>query len=98
MEFYDVNNNFALTKFKHLSVINSWRINIKVCELAGKISEKIQKSHFKLIFEPMFLKFMGSAEPELKAASCKTIGAVCKNMTDDEHKNKLQSSLKKLAA
>lgn len=46
----------------------------------------------------MFLKFMSSNEPELKAASCKTIAAVCKNMTDEEQKSKLQVSLKKLSA
>jgi hypothetical protein len=31
IEYYDVNSNFALTKFKNLSVVNSWRINIKIC-------------------------------------------------------------------
>lgn len=31
VEFYEVNNNFSLAKFKHLAVINSWRINIKIC-------------------------------------------------------------------
>lgn len=41
---------------------------------------------------------MSSNEPELKAASCKTIAAVCKNMTDEEQKSKLQVSLKKLSA
>ena len=46
----------------------------------------------------MFLKFMSCVEPELKAASCKTIGPVCKNMSDDEHKSKLQSSIKRLAS
>ena len=30
-DFYEENNNFSLTKFKHLSVINSWRVNIKIC-------------------------------------------------------------------
>lgn len=37
-QFYSVNNNFVLTKFKHIAVINSWRINIKICENSQKIS------------------------------------------------------------
>jgi hypothetical protein len=63
VEFYEFNNNFALTKFKNLSVINSWRINIKICEIAEVAAQKITKPHFKLIFEPMLLKFMTSVEP-----------------------------------
>jgi hypothetical protein len=59
-DYYETNPNFALTKFKHLSVINSWRINIKICSLSKKLGDKLSKSHFKLIFEPMFLKFMTS--------------------------------------
>lgn len=63
IEFYEFNNNFTLTKFKNLSVINSWRINIKICEIAELATQKIIKPHFKLIFEPMLLKFMTSVEP-----------------------------------
>lgn len=86
-----------LTKFKHLAILNSWRINIRICELAPIISEKVTKAHFKLIFEPIYLKFMTSSEPELRSAACQTIAAVCKNLGEDEHKSKLQPILKKLA-
>ncbi len=96
-DYYEVNNNFTLTKFKHLSIINSWRINIKICDIASLISDKITKAHFKLIFEPIYLKFMISSEPELRAASCKTLASVAKNMSEDELKSKLQPVLKKLA-
>ncbi len=45
----------------------------------------------------MFLKFMISNEPELRAASCKTLAAVTKHLNDEEVKSKLQPILKKLA-
>lgn len=40
---------------------------------------------------------MGSAEPELRCSSCLTFVSVCKNMSDDEQKNKLMPILKKLS-
>ena len=36
-------------------------------------------------------------EPELRAASCKTLAAVTKHLNDEEVKSKLQPILKKLA-
>lgn len=50
IEYYDVNPNMCLTKFKSLSIVNSWRINIKICELINTIAAKCTKPHFKLIF------------------------------------------------
>lgn len=40
---------------------------------------------------------MISTEPELRAASCKALFAVAKNLTEEELKSKLQPILKKLA-
>jgi len=77
-----VSSNACLTKFKNLSVLNSWRINIKICDAIDIIAAKTTKPHFKLIFEPILLKFMISAEPELRAASCKTLAAMTKNMSE----------------
>ena len=54
------------------------------------------KPHFKLIFEPILLKFMSSNEPELRAASCQTISSICKHLTDEDQKSKLLPLLKKL--
>lgn len=31
IDYYEVNSNMCLTKFKNLSLVNSWRINIKIC-------------------------------------------------------------------
>jgi hypothetical protein len=83
VDYYDISSNFSLTKFKNLSVVNSWRINIKICDLIDVISTKITKPHFKLIFEPILLKFMVSSEPELRAASCKTLSAVTKSLSEE---------------
>lgn len=63
VDYYDVSSNFCLTKFKNLSVLNSWRINIRICDLIDSITSKITKAHFKLIFEPALLKVMASTEP-----------------------------------
>ncbi len=60
VDYYDVNSNSCLTKFKNLSVYNSWRINIKICDSIDDIFAKCTKPHFKLIFEPTLLKFMAS--------------------------------------
>jgi hypothetical protein len=98
VEYYDISSNFCLTKFKNLSVLNSWRINIKICDCIEFISAKITKAHFKLIFEPALLKFVTSNESELRASSCKTLSALAKNMGEDEIKTKLVPCIKKLAA
>ena len=97
VDYYEVNSNFCLTKFKHLAVFNSWRINIKISELAQKLGDKMSKAHFKLILEPIYLKFMVSNEPELRSASCQTLNSVCKHMSDEEQKGKLLNILKKLS-
>ena len=50
VDYYDTNSNSCLTKFKNLSVYNSWRINIKICDSINEIFSKCSKPHFKLIF------------------------------------------------
>jgi hypothetical protein len=83
IDYYEVNSNSALTKFKNLSVLNSWRINIKICDSIEAIAARCSKPHFKLIFEPILLKFIVSQEPELRAASCQTLASIAKNMNED---------------
>lgn len=97
IDYYDVNSNSSLTKFKNLSVLNSWRVNIKICDNIEAIASHCSKSHFKLIFEPILLKFIVSPEPELRAASCQTLAAIAKNMNEEEIKAKLSVAVKKLA-
>jgi hypothetical protein len=41
---------------------------------------------------------MASADPELRAASCKTLAALAKNMTEEEQKSKVLVGIKKLAS
>lgn len=60
VNFYAINSNLTLSKFKALAVTNSWRINIKICELTPLLLEKISKAHFKLVFQPLLLKFLVS--------------------------------------
>ena len=97
IDYYDVNPNMCLTKFKNLSVLNSWRINIKICEYMGTIAAKCTRPHFKLIFEPTILKFMTSSEPELRAACCTTLVPLAASMTEEEQKGKFLNSLRKLS-
>lgn len=40
---------------------------------------------------------MHSQEPELRSAACQTVVVVCKNMSDDEQKNKLLPIMKKMS-
>ncbi len=98
IDYYEVNSNSALTKSKNLSVLNSWRINIKICDNIEAIATRCSKPHFKLIFEPILLKFIVSQEPELRAASCQTLTSIAKNMNEEEIKSKLSIGVKKLAA
>jgi hypothetical protein len=83
VDYYDVSTNSCLTKFKNMSVVNSWRINIKICDIVDVISAKITKPHFKLIFEPIILKFLISSEPELRTAACRALSAVAKYLNDE---------------
>jgi hypothetical protein len=41
---------------------------------------------------------MASNEPELRAASCKTLAAVTKHLSEEEQKSKLLPNIKKLAS
>ena len=63
IDYYDVNPNSCLTKFKNISIYNSWRINIKLCDHIDLIVSKCSKAHFKLIFEGALMKFITSTEP-----------------------------------
>lgn len=37
-------------KLKSLLVINSWRINAKICEIADLAIKIMEKQHFKAVF------------------------------------------------
>jgi len=50
-------------KLKSLLVINSWRINAKICEATSLAIKVMSKTHFKAVFEAPFLKFLSSSEP-----------------------------------
>lgn len=79
-------------------MVNSWRINIKICDFMPAIFAKCTKPHFKLIFEPVIMKFIASSEPELRAASCRTLAPLAKHLSDEEQKSKLMGCIKKLAS
>lgn len=98
IDYYEVNSNSCLTKFKNLTVLNSWRVNIKLCDNIDLIAAKCSKPHFKLIFEPALLKFASSVEPELRAASCQALSALLKNMSEEEQKTKVLPCVKKLGS
>jgi hypothetical protein len=63
ISYYPVNNNLCLMKLKSLLVINSWRINAKICEATNLALKVMSKPHFKAVFEAPFLKFLASSEP-----------------------------------
>lgn len=63
VNFYPVNTNLVLGKFKALFAINNWRINIKICEIICLAVRIFSKVHFKLTFESGLVKFLDSPEP-----------------------------------
>ena len=50
VNFYAVNPNIALAKFKALFVVNNWRVNIKICEIVPLAARVFSKTHFKSTF------------------------------------------------
>lgn len=98
IDYYEVSSNSCLTKFKNLTILNSWRININICSSIELIAARTTKPHFKLIFEPTLIKFLLSPEPELRAAASQTLPALARNMTEEELKSRLLPTLKKLTA
>ena len=70
ISYYEVDSNFVLTKMKNLLAIQSWRVNLKICELINQIAQKFTKTHFKGLIEPYYQKFLSSTEAEVRAASC----------------------------
>jgi len=39
----------VLSKLKNIIAIQSWRLNLKICEYIDTISAKFNKTHFKTI-------------------------------------------------
>lgn len=70
VNYYPVNNNTIILKFKALLVQNNWRINAKICEIIPKAVKIFSKSHFKTTFEASLLKFLTSSESELRCKAC----------------------------
>lgn len=58
IDYYEYDNMFALKKLKFLLIMNSWRMNLKICSLIDNIGDKFAKNHFKAIVEPFILKFL----------------------------------------
>lgn len=61
IDYYEVNFNLTLNKLKNLLSVQSWRINLKICELMHVISKKFSKNHFKIVIEPNFYRFFTSS-------------------------------------
>ena len=61
VDYYEFNPNMVLSKLKNIIAIQSWRLNLKICELINTISAKFNKTHFKTIVEPAIFKFLTSS-------------------------------------
>lgn len=62
---------------------SKWRFNLKLCESAQQLAQKLNKSHFRMILEPAFLAMMSSEDVDIKAKSCFALEAVAKNLTPE---------------
>lgn len=68
---------------------NKWRFNLKLCESAQQLAQKLNKNHFRLIMEPAFIAMMSSEDVDIKAKSCFALEAVAKNLTPQDNLTKL---------
>lgn len=50
VNYYTINSNVTLSKFKALFVVNNWRVNIKICEVIPLAAKVFSKTHFKATF------------------------------------------------
>ncbi len=50
VDYYSVNNNVSMAKFKTLLGLNNWRINVKICEVVPQAVKVFSKPNFKTIF------------------------------------------------
>ena len=57
---YKSNPNLVMNKLKYLFSLNTWRINLKLCEMGYKFAEVLSKTHFKVLIEPSFLKLLAT--------------------------------------
>lgn len=95
--FYPVNPNAVLAKFKALFVINNWRINIKICEVVNVAAKVFSKAHLKSTFEASLLKFLDSQEPELRAKSCNSLKVLASIMSEEDIRKILIPAVKRLS-
>ncbi len=98
INYYPVNSNIVLSKFKALFVINNWRINIKICELVPQALKVFSKTHFKSTFESSLIKFLDSPEPELRAKACRVLKALASVMNEEELRKSLIPAIKRLSS
>ena len=50
VNYYPVNANLVLAKFKALFIANNWRVNIKICEIVQMAGKVFSKPHLKSTF------------------------------------------------
>ena len=96
LQLYPVNSTSVLSKLKTLICMGNWRTNLRLCEFATEYSTILSKNHYKVLFEPYFLKLMSSEDVEIKAAACGSMAGLAKNMTPEETVSKLLPIMVKL--
>lgn len=97
INYYSVNSNLSMMKLKALFTINSWRINIKICEEIPQASKVFSKAHFKTTFEAPLMKILVSSEPELRCKACVVLKSLAIIMTEEDIKLKFIPIIKKLS-
>lgn len=70
IQYFPENPTIVLESIKNMLAVNSWRINMKVCEELPLLLKQLNRTQFKLFIETPYLKFLNHEEPELRAAAC----------------------------
>jgi hypothetical protein len=97
IQFFPQNPAVVLESLKNMLVGNSWRINMKICEELPKLLKQLSRAQFKTYMEQPYLKFLNHDEPELRAASCACLEAVCQLMEPSEIIRLLVPAIQKLS-
>jgi serine/threonine-protein phosphatase 2A regulatory subunit A len=80
VKYFPENPITVLDSLRNMLTLNSWRINMKVCEELPELLQQTTKQQFRTYIEQAYMKFLTHEEPELRAAACTCLEAVCQSM------------------
>lgn len=97
IQYFTENPALVLDNLKNLLISNSWRINMKICEELPNLLRQLSRAQWKSYLEQAYFKFLGHEEPELKAAACACLPAVCALMDPSDIIRLLMPAIQRLA-